>query len=115
LQPATRSAEGATHAWVEAYLPEIGWTGFDPTNNTIAGETHVRTAVGRDYADVPPTRGVFKGDAESELTVAVRVAPSDKAPPPEAEMAPEDWSEVILAETGEDADAAVAAQQQQQQ
>ena len=111
----TRSAEGATHAWVEAYLPDIGWTGFDPTNNTIAGETHVRTAVGRDYADVPPTRGVFKGNAESELTVAVRVAPSDKAPPPEAEMAPEDWSEVILTETGEDADGAVTAQQQQQQ
>jgi len=111
----TRSAEGATHAWVEAYLPEIGWTGFDPTNNTLAGETHVRTAVGRDYADVPPTRGVFKGDAESELTVAVRVAPSDKAPPPEAEMAPEDWSEVILAETGEETDTAVASQQQQQQ
>jgi transglutaminase-like putative cysteine protease len=110
----TRSAEGATHAWVEAYLPDIGWTGFDPTNNTIAGETHVRTAVGRDYADVPPTRGVFKGNADSELTVAVRVAPSDKAPPPEAEMAPEDWSEVILTE-GEDGDAAVTAQQQQQQ
>jgi transglutaminase-like putative cysteine protease len=109
----TRSAEGATHAWVEAYLPEIGWTGFDPTNNTLAGETHVRTAVGRDYADVPPTRGVFKGNADSELTVAVRVAPSDKAPPPEAEMAPEDWSEVLPAETAEEADAAVAAQQQQ--
>jgi transglutaminase-like putative cysteine protease len=109
----TRSTEGATHAWVEAYLPQIGWTGFDPTNDTIAGETHVRTAVGRDYADVPPTRGVFKGDAASELTVAVRVAPSDKPPPPEAEMAPEDWSEVIPPETAEEADA--AAQQQQQQ
>jgi transglutaminase-like putative cysteine protease len=109
----TRSTEGATHAWVEAYLPQLGWTGFDPTNDTIAGETHVRTAVGRDYADVPPTRGVFKGDAASELTVAVRVAPSDKPPPPEAEMAPEDWSEVIPPETAEEADA--AAQQQQQQ
>jgi len=109
----TRSTEGATHAWVEAYLPGVGWTGFDPTNDTIAGETHVRTAVGRDYADVPPTRGVFKGDAASELTVAVRVAPSDKAPPPEAEMAPEDWSEVILPETADEA--AVVAQQQQQQ
>ncbi|MGA2411887.1 MAG: transglutaminase family protein, partial [Candidatus Binataceae bacterium] len=59
------------------------------------------------------TRGVFKGNADSELTVAVRVAPSDKAPPPEAEMAPEDWSEVLPAETAEEADAAVAAQQQQ--
>lgn len=109
----TRSTEGATHAWVEAWLPGIGWTGFDPTNNTLADETHVRTAVGRDYADVPPTRGVFKGDASSELTVAVRVAPSDKAPPPEAEMAPEDWSGVIPPETAEEVEAAVAAQQQQ--
>ncbi len=58
-----RSTEGATHAWVEAYLPELGWVGFDPTNNVLADESHVRTAVGRDYADVPPTRGVFKGDA----------------------------------------------------
>jgi transglutaminase-like putative cysteine protease len=111
----TRSTEGATHAWVEAYLPGIGWTGFDPTNNTTASETHVRTAVGRDYADVPPTRGVFKGNAASELTVAVRVAPSDKVPPPEAEVAPEDWSEAIPIETAEEADAAVTAQQQQQQ
>ena len=90
-----RSTEGATHAWVEAYLPGLGWVGFDPTNNIIAGESHVRTAVGRDYADVPPTRGVFKGDASSELTVAVRVAPSDKPPPPETEMESEDWSEVL--------------------
>ena len=47
--------------------------------------------------------------------VAVRVAPSDKPPPPEAEMAPEDWSEVIPPELGEEADGVVAAQQQQQQ
>jgi transglutaminase-like putative cysteine protease len=111
----TRSTEGATHAWMEAYLPGIGWTGFDPTNNTTASETHVRTAVGRDYADVPPTRGVFKGDAASELTVAVRVAPSDKVPPPEAEVAPEDWSEMTPVESSEGSDATVIAQQQQQQ
>ena len=92
----TRSAEGATHAWVEAYLPDIGWTGFDPTNNTLAGETHVRTAVGRDYADVPPTRGVFKGDAASELTVAVRVTPSEGTPALDQEMpVPEDWSILV--------------------
>jgi transglutaminase-like putative cysteine protease len=48
-----RSASGATHAWAEAYLPELGWVGFDPTNNLIVGERHIRTAVGRDYADVP--------------------------------------------------------------
>ncbi len=107
-----RSTEGATHAWVEAYLPEIGWVGFDPTNNILAGETHVRTAVGRDYADVPPTRGVFKGEASSELIVAVRVAPSDKPPPPETEMESEDWSEV-LHEDRVEVDREAAEQQQQ--
>jgi transglutaminase-like putative cysteine protease len=112
----TRSSEGATHAWVEAYLPELGWIGLDPTNNVLAGETHVRTAVGRDYADVPPTRGVFKGGANSELTVAVRVAPSDKAPPPETAMESEDWSSILQNERAEtEADAAAAEQQQQQQ
>src|SRR5947209_2815560 len=50
-----RSTDGATHAWVEALLPELGWVGFDPTNNMLAGERHIRVAVGRDYADVPPT------------------------------------------------------------
>ena len=51
----------ATHAWVEVLLPELGWVGFDPTHNIEAGVRHVRVAIGRDYADVPPTRGVFKG------------------------------------------------------
>jgi len=82
-----RSASNATHAWVEAYLPELGWVGFDPTNNLIAGERHIRTAIGRDYADVPPTRGVFKGIAKSELSVGVQVSPTE-APPPEEEMLP---------------------------
>jgi transglutaminase-like putative cysteine protease len=70
-----RSPDGATHAWAEAWLPGLNWIGFDPTNNLIADERHVRVAVGRDYADVPPTRGVFKGRSavRSELSVAVRV------------------------------------------
>ena len=66
----------ATNAWVEAYLHDLGWVGFDPTNNTVTDERHVRVAIGRDYADVPPTRGVFRGKAESELAVTVRIAPS---------------------------------------
>jgi transglutaminase-like putative cysteine protease len=74
-----RSTNDAMHAWVEAYLPELGWVGFDPTNNMLADERHVRVAVGRDYADVPPTRGVFRGKAESELAVTVRLAPSNVA------------------------------------
>ena len=109
----TRSSEGATHAWVEAFLPGLGWVGFDPTNDVLADESHVRTAVGRDYADVPPTRGVYKGDASSELTVAVRVTPSDKPPPPEVELESEDWSAVLQGERAE-ADQIAAEQQQQQ-
>ncbi len=76
-----RSADGATHAWVETLLPDLGWIGFDPTNNLIAGDRHIRVAIGRDYADVPPTRGVFKGAAaaRSELAVAVAVGPAQPA------------------------------------
>lgn len=74
-----RSAQDATHAWIEALLPDLGWVGFDPTNNLIAGDRHIRVAVGRDYADVPPTRGVFKGVAESDLSVAVQVKQPDEA------------------------------------
>jgi len=77
-----RSLEGASHAWVEALVPRMGWIAFDPTNNLIGGDRHILVAIGRDYADVPPTRGVYKGEAESEMSVAVTVSPSD-APPPE--------------------------------
>jgi transglutaminase-like putative cysteine protease len=81
-EPKYRSLEGASHAWVEALVPNLGWIAFDPTNNLIGADRHIRVALGRDYADVPPTRGVHKGEAESELSVAVTVSPSD-APPPE--------------------------------
>ena len=79
---ADRSPEGATHAWVEALLPGPGWVAFDPTNNLTGSERHIRVAIGRDYADVPPTRGVYKGEAESELSVTVVVLPAE-APLPE--------------------------------
>lgn len=71
-----QSATDATHAWAEAYLPDLGWVGFDPTNNLIVEDRHIRVAVGRDYRDVPPTRGVYTGDVLSELEVGVRVVPS---------------------------------------
>jgi transglutaminase-like putative cysteine protease len=68
-----RSAEDATHAWVEAWLPTLGWVGFDPTNNLICGERHIGVCIGRDYADAAPTRGVFTGTAETSLEVSVKV------------------------------------------
>jgi len=76
-----RSIEGASHAWIEALVPRLGWVAFDPTNNLVGGDRHIRVAIGRDYADVPPTRGVYKGEAQSELSVAVTVSPADTAPP----------------------------------
>jgi transglutaminase-like putative cysteine protease len=68
-----RSDPDATHAWVEVFLPSLRWVGFDPTNNMLAGERHVSVAIGRDYGDVPPSRGVYKGDEDSQLVVGVSV------------------------------------------
>lgn len=65
--------EGATHAWAEAYIPDFGWLGIDPTNNCIANETHVRLAVGRNFTDCSPVKGVYKGSSNHKLEVAVSV------------------------------------------
>ncbi len=91
-----RSVRSATHAWVEALMPQLGWVGFDPTNWLVAGDRHILTAIGRDYADVPPTHGIFRGRASSELTVAVQVTPSEGAPSLDQELpVPEDWSMLV--------------------
>ena len=112
-----RATSAATHAWAEVFLPQAGWSGFDPTHNLEAGLRHVRVAVGRDYADVPPTRGVFKGDAKSALAVSVEVIPS--GPPTGTEpMLPEpQWAsdEVTAAPQDLDIEKQMQAQQQQQQ
>ena len=62
---------GHSHAWAEAWTPTHGWRGFDPTNDVLASEHHVKMAVGRDYRDVPPTQGTFRGIAEEMLVVEV--------------------------------------------
>jgi transglutaminase-like putative cysteine protease len=93
VHPAT---DGATHAWVEALLPGLGWVGFDPTIDRLASEQHIRTATGRDYADVPPTRGMMKGKAGTQLQVRVRVTPSQAVLPPDEEFAAdEEWSQFL--------------------
>ena len=65
--------DGATHGWVECLLPDLGWFGFDPTHATIADERHVRIAVGRDYYDVSPTRGILIAGEPSTLEVSVKM------------------------------------------
>jgi transglutaminase-like putative cysteine protease len=91
-----RSVVDATHAWVEAFLPPLGWVGFDPTNCLLTGDRHIRTAIGRDYADVPPTRGIFRGHTASDLSVAVRVTASTEAPELDQVLpVPEEWSVLV--------------------
>jgi len=69
----------ASHAWVELYLPSLGWVGFDPTNGCLAGLDHVRVAAGRNYRDATPTSGtIYKGgNGPERMAVDVRVEPVD--------------------------------------
>ncbi|MDE2665513.1 MAG: transglutaminase family protein [Acidobacteriota bacterium] len=75
-----QAAGNATHAWVECLLPELGWVGFDPTNRCLADERHVRIAVGRDYRDVSPTRGILRGGESARIEVAVKVSARTDSP-----------------------------------
>lgn len=62
-----------SHAWVEAYTKNSGWFGYDPSRGAAVDETYVTNCVGRDYADCPPTRGVYRGNARGTLRYAVQV------------------------------------------
>ena len=69
--------EGATHAWVEAYIPFYGWLGLDPTNNCVVNDLHVRLAVGRSFNDCSPVKGTYKGTSDHTLEVGVSVSYED--------------------------------------
>jgi transglutaminase-like putative cysteine protease len=77
-----------THAWCEAYLPSVGWVGLDPTHGELTSEGHVAVAVGRSYADVPPNRGVYRGEAEERIAVKVTIDRLDDTLASLAPMAP---------------------------
>jgi transglutaminase-like putative cysteine protease len=72
---ATETAS-ATHAWAEVLIPGIGWRGLDPTHNRQTDETYVKIAVGRDYADVPPVTGNYKGTTDRKMEVSVIIKPN---------------------------------------
>jgi len=64
----------AMHAWVDVWCgSELGWVGFDPTNDCLVGEDHIAIAMGRDYADVSPIDGTFIGSAPQSMSSAVDV------------------------------------------
>lgn len=70
--PSLKGHRMASHAWAEAWLPARGWVGFDATHPVRTTEHHVRLAVGRDYTDAAPTRGVYVGSATGTMAISVR-------------------------------------------
>jgi transglutaminase-like putative cysteine protease len=73
--------EVATHAWCHVWAgDQAGWVDIDPTHSEFVADDHVTTAVGRDYHDVPPNRGLWKGRAEESMSVSVKIDPVDRVP-----------------------------------
>jgi transglutaminase-like putative cysteine protease len=66
----------ASHAWAELFVPGTGWVGVDPTLGALASGRHIRVAYGRDYSDVPPVRGVYRGQAGQRMSVNVLMRPA---------------------------------------
>jgi transglutaminase-like putative cysteine protease len=72
--------ESQSHAWCEAWFPGLGWVGFDPTNACQVNERFVRVAIGRDYTDVPPNKGVHRGQAQESISVRVETRELPRLP-----------------------------------
>jgi len=77
--------EVATHAWAQVWTGRSGWIDIDPTRGTFIGDDYIKIAIGRDYSDVPPNRGVWKGQADETIAVSVKVEPIQRVPT--------DWSD----------------------
>ena len=70
----------ASHAWAEVFLDGRGWLGLDPTHDRATGSLYTRVAIGRDYADAAPVRGIYQGDANETLEVRVRMRAAEQTP-----------------------------------
>jgi transglutaminase-like putative cysteine protease len=105
-----------THSWCEAFLPSLGWVGLDPTHKELAGEGHVAVAAGRSYADVPPNRGVYRGDADESIAVSVNITKLDERLSGLPPVAPSlDVPTFLPGPRGERAMSSSSLEQQQQQ
>ena len=80
LHRAGGGAELETHAWCEAHTGRGEWVAFDPTHSQVADEQHIAVAVGRSYTDVPPNRGVYRGNASEEIDVVVTIEEVSEVP-----------------------------------
>ncbi len=110
--------ESQSHAWCEAWVPDAGWVGLDPTNGKPVDDHFVKVAIGRDYTDVPPNRGVYRGVGGESISVRVETREleklptlswRDQLPPLELPLT------AVLTEARRAATAEEEAQQQQQQ
>jgi transglutaminase-like putative cysteine protease len=72
--------DSQSHAWCEAWLPDLGWIGVDPTNNCLTGDHFVRVAVGRDFTDVTPNKGVYRGKGDETMLVRVETRELERVP-----------------------------------
>jgi transglutaminase-like putative cysteine protease len=72
--------ESQSHAWCEVWLPDSGWFGIDPTNNRQPDDHFVKVAIGRDFTDVPPNKGMYRGKAVEEIFVRVETRALDQLP-----------------------------------
>jgi transglutaminase-like putative cysteine protease len=72
--------ESQSHAWCEVWLPGLGWVGIDPTNDALVDERFVKVAIGRDFTDVPPNKGVYRGKGEETISVRVETRPLESLP-----------------------------------
>jgi transglutaminase-like putative cysteine protease len=72
--------ESQSHAWCEAWLPDLGWVGIDPTNDCLAGDHFIKVACGRDFTDVPSNKGTHRGPARGSMFVRVQTRALDRLP-----------------------------------
>jgi len=72
--------ESQSHAWCEGWLPDLGWVGVDPTNACLVNDHFIKVAIGRDFTDVPPNKGVYRGRAREAVLVRVETRTLDRLP-----------------------------------
>jgi transglutaminase-like putative cysteine protease len=72
--------ESQSHAWCEVWLPDLGWLGIDPTNDLLVNDHFIKVAIGRDFSDVPPNKGIYRGQAEETISVRVESRALDRLP-----------------------------------
>lgn len=72
--------DSQSHAWCEVWLPDLGWVGVDPTNDCVINDHFIKVGIGRDFTDVPPNKGVFRGPASESISVRVETRSLERLP-----------------------------------